>query len=77
MNFRAVNDHLTCYIHSLTSPCHDMVRMALPEKFDGSAKKCKGFLRQYSIFFSLQPDVFNQGVAKCYSMLSLLTDKAL
>lgn len=54
-----------------------MVRMALPEKFDGSAKKCKGFLRQYSIFFSLQPDVFNQGVAKCDSMLSLLTNKAL
>lgn len=61
----------------MPSPRPDMVRLAQPEKFDGSADKCKGFLRQCSIYFSHQPDAFNQESAKCAFMMSLLTGKAL
>ncbi|KAK3513487.1 hypothetical protein QTP70_015506, partial [Hemibagrus guttatus] len=52
-------------------------RLALPEKFDGSADCCRGFLRQCEVFFSHQPGVYCKEGTKCAFLLSLLTGKAL
>ncbi|KAK3509246.1 hypothetical protein QTP70_025601 [Hemibagrus guttatus] len=52
-------------------------RLALPEKFDGSADCCRGFLRQCEVFFSHQPGVYREDGTKCTFLLSLLTGKAL
>ncbi|KAK3533208.1 hypothetical protein QTP70_013610 [Hemibagrus guttatus] len=52
-------------------------RLALPEKFDGSADCCRGFLRQCEVFFSHQPGVYREDGTKCAFLLSLLTGRAL
>ncbi len=48
---QSANEHLTHYIRSLPSPTPQTVRLAMPEKFDGSAEQCRGFIRQVEIFF--------------------------
>ncbi|KAK3549102.1 hypothetical protein QTP70_031897 [Hemibagrus guttatus] len=35
-------------------------QLALPEKFDGSADRCRGFLWQCEVFFSHQPGMYHQ-----------------
>ncbi|KAK3518108.1 hypothetical protein QTP70_033325, partial [Hemibagrus guttatus] len=52
-------------------------RLALPEKFDGSADRCRGFLRQCEVFFSHQPGMYREEGTKCAFLLSLMTDRAL
>ncbi|KAK3515117.1 hypothetical protein QTP70_007024 [Hemibagrus guttatus] len=57
--------------------CDELPRLALPEKFDGSADRCRGFLRQCEVFFSHQPGIYREDGTKCAFLLSLLTGKAL
>ncbi|KAK3532147.1 hypothetical protein QTP86_008988 [Hemibagrus guttatus] len=52
-------------------------RLALPEKFNGSADRCRGFLRQCEVFFSHQPGMYREEGTKCAFLMSLLTDRAL
>ncbi|KAK3553203.1 hypothetical protein QTP86_031797 [Hemibagrus guttatus] len=52
-------------------------QLALPEKFDGSADRCRGFLRQCEVFFSHQPGMYREEGTKCAFLLSLMTDRAL
>ncbi|KAK3549628.1 hypothetical protein QTP86_005369 [Hemibagrus guttatus] len=52
-------------------------RLALPEKFDGSADRCRGFLRQCEVFFSHQPGMYCEEGTKCAFLLLLMTDRAL
>ncbi|KAK3550526.1 hypothetical protein QTP70_000028 [Hemibagrus guttatus] len=49
----------------------------MPEKFDGSADHCRGFLRQCEVFFSHQPGMYHEEGTKCEFLLSLLTSRAL
>ncbi|KAK3544099.1 hypothetical protein QTP86_001557, partial [Hemibagrus guttatus] len=51
--------------------------LALPEKFDGSADRCRGFLRQCKVFFVHQPGMYRQEETQCAFVLSLLTSRAL
>ncbi|KAK3518141.1 hypothetical protein QTP70_033236 [Hemibagrus guttatus] len=49
----------------------------MPEKFDGSADHCRGFLRQCEVFFSHQPGMYHEEGTKCAFLLSLLMSRAL
>jgi len=53
------------------------VSFALPDKFNGSAEQCKGFLRQVEIFFKHQGDDFDSDEKKCAFLMSLLTGKVI
>ncbi|KAK3559672.1 hypothetical protein QTP86_013919, partial [Hemibagrus guttatus] len=59
------------------SACGESPRLALPEKFDGSADNCRWFLRQCEVFFSHQPGLYREEGTKCAFLLSLMTDRAL
>ncbi|KAK3537964.1 hypothetical protein QTP70_024792 [Hemibagrus guttatus] len=52
-------------------------RLALPDKFDGSAHRCHGFLCQCEVFFSHQPGMYREDGTKCAFLLSLLMGRAL
>ncbi|KAK3556894.1 hypothetical protein QTP70_022389 [Hemibagrus guttatus] len=52
-------------------------RLALPDKFDGSADRCRGFLRQCEVFFSHQPGMYQEEETQCAFVMSLLTSRAL
>ncbi|KAK3509396.1 hypothetical protein QTP70_033159 [Hemibagrus guttatus] len=52
-------------------------RLAMPEKYDGSADRCRGFLRQCEVFFAHQPGVYRDEGMRCVFLLSLLTGRAL
>lgn len=52
-------------------------RLALPEKFDGSADRCRGFLRQCDIFFRQQLEAYGSETTRYAFMLLLLTGKVL
>ncbi|KAK3539668.1 hypothetical protein QTP70_011124 [Hemibagrus guttatus] len=52
-------------------------RLAMPEKIDGSADRCRGFLRQCEVFFSHQPGIYGEEGTWCAFLLSLLTSRAL
>ncbi|KAK3538314.1 hypothetical protein QTP70_035244, partial [Hemibagrus guttatus] len=54
------------------SPC-----LALPDKFDGSADRCWGFLRQCEVFFVHQPGMYSNEETQCAFVMSLLTNRAL
>ncbi|KAK3548954.1 hypothetical protein QTP70_021664 [Hemibagrus guttatus] len=59
-------------------PTHgESPRLALPEKFNGSADRCRGFLRQCEVFFSHQPRMYHEKGTKCTFLMSLLMDRAL
>ncbi|KAK3551701.1 hypothetical protein QTP70_022566, partial [Hemibagrus guttatus] len=51
--------------------------LALPDKFDGSANRCRGFLRQCEVFFAHQPGMYGKEETQCAFVMSLLTDRAL
>ncbi len=74
---QSANDHLTHYIRSLPSPTQQTVRLAMPEKFDGSAEQCRGFIRQVEIFFANQEEQFYSDEKKCAFLMSLLSGKAI
>ncbi|KAK3513237.1 hypothetical protein QTP70_009718 [Hemibagrus guttatus] len=52
-------------------------RLALPDKFEGSADRCRGFLRQCEVFFSHQPGMYSKEETQCALVMSLLTGRAL
>ncbi|KAI2645110.1 Transposon Tf2-9 polyprotein [Labeo rohita] len=52
-------------------------RLAFPEKFDGTAARCKGFLLQCSLFVDQQPHLYPTDEGKIAFVCSLLTGKAL
>ncbi|KAL0164214.1 hypothetical protein M9458_039967, partial [Cirrhinus mrigala] len=52
-------------------------RLAFPEKFDGTASKCKGFLLQCTLFVNQQPNLYATDESKIAFVCSLLTGKAL
>ncbi|KAK3525785.1 hypothetical protein QTP70_007545 [Hemibagrus guttatus] len=52
-------------------------RLALPDKFDGTADCCQGFLRQCEVFFSHQPGIYHVEETQCAFLMSLLTSRAL
>ncbi|KAK3558194.1 hypothetical protein QTP86_014007 [Hemibagrus guttatus] len=52
-------------------------RLALPDKFDGSADRCRGFLRQCEVFFAHQPGMYSNEETQCAFVMSLLTNRAL
>ncbi|KAI2649284.1 Retrotransposon-derived protein PEG10 [Labeo rohita] len=52
-------------------------RLAFPEKFDGTATKCKGFLLQCSPFVNQQPHLYPTDECKISFVTSLLSGRAL
>ncbi|KAI2663199.1 Transposon Tf2-6 polyprotein [Labeo rohita] len=52
-------------------------KLAFPEKFDGTAAKCKGFLLQCTLFVNQQPNLYASDESKIEFVCSLLTGKAL
>ncbi|KAK3554943.1 hypothetical protein QTP86_001878 [Hemibagrus guttatus] len=52
-------------------------RLALPDKFEGSADRCQGFLQQCEVFFSHQPGMYREEETQCALVISLLTGRAL
>ncbi|KAK3545260.1 hypothetical protein QTP70_002574 [Hemibagrus guttatus] len=52
-------------------------RLALPDKFDGSADRCRGFLRQCEVFFAHQPGMYREEETQSALVMSLLTSRAL
>ncbi|KAK3516140.1 hypothetical protein QTP70_005415 [Hemibagrus guttatus] len=65
--------------HSRDPPaaCSESPRLALPDKYDGAADRCRGFLTQCEVFFSHQPEMYREDGTRCAFLLSLLTGKAL
>ncbi|KAK3522827.1 hypothetical protein QTP86_004675 [Hemibagrus guttatus] len=59
------------------APRGESSRLAMPEKYDGSADRCRVFLRQCENFFAHQPEVYRNEGTKCALLLSLLTGGAL
>ncbi|KAK3541045.1 hypothetical protein QTP86_012344 [Hemibagrus guttatus] len=59
------------------APCGESPRLAMPENYDGSADRCRGFLRQCENFFAHQTGVYRDEGTKCAFLLSLLTGRAL
>ncbi|KAK3564653.1 hypothetical protein QTP86_024522, partial [Hemibagrus guttatus] len=58
-------------------PHSELVCMALPEKFHGSADCCHGVLRQCDNFFAHQRGLYREETTKCAFLLSLLMRRAL
>lgn len=52
-------------------------RLALPEKFDGTAVKCRGFLHQCTLFVDQQPSMYPTDSSRIAFISSLLTGRAL
>ncbi|KAL0183843.1 hypothetical protein M9458_019539, partial [Cirrhinus mrigala] len=52
-------------------------RLAFPEKFDGTAAKCRGFLLQCTLFVNQQPHLYPTEEGKISFVCSLLNGKAL
>ncbi|KAK3569329.1 hypothetical protein QTP86_026822 [Hemibagrus guttatus] len=51
--------------------------LALPDKFDGSADRCRGFLWQCEVFFAHQPGMYSKEETQCAFLMSLLMSRAL
>ncbi|KAK3552970.1 hypothetical protein QTP86_029624, partial [Hemibagrus guttatus] len=62
--------------HGICQEAGESPRLAMPEKYDGSADRCRGFLRQCEVFFAHQPGVYRDEGTRCAFLLSLLTGKA-
>lgn len=65
----AVLNHPRCA--DVTTP------LALPERFNGAAERCKGFLQQCRIRFATRPENFPTERSKCAFIFSLLSERAL
>ncbi|KAL0199172.1 hypothetical protein M9458_007712, partial [Cirrhinus mrigala] len=74
---QSVNEHLTHYVRSLPPPMPSTVSFALPNKFDGTAEQCKGFVRQVKLYFDYQQDRFESEEKRCAFLMTLLTGRAL
>ncbi|KAK3569918.1 hypothetical protein QTP86_007352 [Hemibagrus guttatus] len=58
-------------------PSCELLKMSLPDKFNGTADHCRVFVRQCEIFFTHQPILYVADITRCAFMLSLLTGRAL
>ncbi|KAL0173249.1 hypothetical protein M9458_033560, partial [Cirrhinus mrigala] len=74
---QSVNEHLTQYVRSLPPPTPKTVSFALPEKFDGTAEMCKGFVRQVKLYFDHQGEKFESNEKKCAFLMTLLSGRAI
>ncbi len=74
---RTINEHLTHYIRSLPPPTPKTVSFALPDKFDGTAEQCKGFIHQVQIYLDYQGERFESEEKKCAFIMTLLTGRAI
>ncbi|KAK3527096.1 hypothetical protein QTP86_010830 [Hemibagrus guttatus] len=64
--------------HHGIRPQHTVSHPALADKFDGSADRCWGFLRQCEVFFSHQPGMYGgEEETQCAFVMLLLTSRAL
>lgn len=72
-----MNEHLSHYIQSLPTTTPRMVSLALPEKFDGDADKCRGFIRQVKVYFDSQEEKFVSEDKKCAFLMTLASGQAL
>ncbi|KAL0148123.1 hypothetical protein M9458_056593 [Cirrhinus mrigala] len=72
-----VNEQLTHYIRSLPPPMPSTVSFALPNKFDGTAEQCKGFIHQVRLYFDHQRDRFESEEKRCAFLMTLLTSRAI
>ncbi|KAI2654711.1 Transposon Tf2-6 polyprotein [Labeo rohita] len=61
----------------ITPPVAASPRLAFPEKFDGTAAKCKGFLLQCLLFVNQQPHLYPTDEGKIAFVCSLLCGRAL
>ncbi len=52
-------------------------RLSLPERFDGTPDKCKGFLLQCSLFLDQQPSLYPTDISRASFICSLLSGRAL
>jgi hypothetical protein len=52
-------------------------KVKLPDPFDGSRTKLRGFLNQLELVFRLQPDRYRPEDAKIFTCVTLLVEKAL
>jgi len=52
-------------------------KVILPAKFNGDRSKCRSFLNQLKLVFSLQPSRYNTDQVKIHLLGSLLSDKAI
>ncbi len=52
-------------------------RLSLPERFDGTPAKCKGFLLQCSLFLNQQPSLYHTDISQVSFICSLLSGRAL
>ncbi len=52
-------------------------RLSLPERFDGTPDKCKGFLLQCSLFLDQQPSLYPTDISRVSFICSLLSGRAL
>ncbi|KAI2655938.1 Transposon Tf2-9 polyprotein [Labeo rohita] len=74
---QSVNEHLMHYVRSLPPPMPSTVSFALPNKFDGTAEQCKGFVRQVKLYFDYQQDRFESEEKRCTFLMTLLMGRAL
>ncbi|KAL0164283.1 hypothetical protein M9458_040036 [Cirrhinus mrigala] len=74
---QSVNEHLMHYVRSLPPPMPSTVSFALPNKFDGTAEQCKGFVHQVKLYFDHQKDRFESEEKRCAFLMTLLTGRAL
>ncbi len=52
-------------------------RLSLPERFDGTPDKCKGFLLQCSLFLDQQPSLYPTDISRVSFICFLLSGRAL
>lgn len=74
---QSINEYLMQYTQSLPSTMSKAVSFGLPDKFDGSADQCKGFVRQVKIYFDNQEDKFESDLKKSAFMMTSLSGKAI
>ncbi len=74
---QSVNEHLSHYFQALPPPTPKMVSFALPDKFDGTAEQCKGFIRQVKLYLDHQGDKFESDENKCAFLMTLLMGRAI
>lgn len=76
MVLQVTSAHLVQTVN-LPPATYEFVKMVIPEKFDGVAEGCRGFLQHCEISFAHQPEVYREESAKCAFIHSLLTRRAL
>ncbi len=74
---RTTKEHLTHYIRSLPPPTPKTVSFALPDKFDGTAEQCKGFIRQVQVYLDHQGERFESEGKRCAFIMTLLKGRAI